>query len=94
MEHKFSSGKTSGISSHYLVNNESNISLFETYEPTPEPDVKSNKSVNSTVKKFNGQPLDQNLRVSPLKIGTEALNCKQEQAVPIDPKCPDLATLL
>ena len=53
MELKFSSGKTSGISSHYLVNNESNVSLFETYEPTPEPDVKSNKSAGSTVKKFN-----------------------------------------
>jgi hypothetical protein len=69
MEHKFSSGKTSGISSHYLVNNESSISLFETYEPTPEPDVKSNNSCNSTVKKFNIQALEDNLRDSPLKNG-------------------------
>ncbi len=69
MEHKFSSGKASGISSHYLVNNESSISLFETYEPTPEPDVKSNNSANSTVKKFNVRALEENLRASPLKIG-------------------------
>ena len=69
MEQKFSSGKASGISSHYLVNNESSISLFETYEPTPEPDVKSNNSANSTVKKFNVRALEENLRASPLKIG-------------------------
>lgn len=69
MELKFSSGKTSGISSQYLVHNESNISLFETYEPTPEPDVKSNRSASSTVKKFNVQAHEENLRASPVKIG-------------------------
>ena len=56
MDLKFSSGKQhSGISSHYLVHNDSSISLFETYEPTPpeEIEVRLSNSANSTVKKFN-----------------------------------------
>jgi len=41
MDCKFSSDKTkSGLSSQYFCKDESNVSLFETYEPTP-PDSES-----------------------------------------------------
>lgn len=53
MDCKFSSDKTkSGLSSQYFCKDESNVSLFETYEPTPpDSESSSNESENQTDRK-------------------------------------------